>query len=152
MLTDTLCFTRGFAEGCSVYIKIICPHIRVILADIYPYVCDIDTRASQWNVLSPVSVIWRCYFLRHLASQWCWTSSTPVVRRYPPWPGQCLNMHDDVIKWKHFPRYWPFLRGIHWSPVNYQHKQMPSRSLLHYNVNVKDFYEMKTSKLAWIST
>ena len=23
--------------------------------------------------------------------------------------------HDDVIKWKHFPRYWPFVRGIHWS-------------------------------------
>ena len=21
--------------------------------------------------------------------------------------------HDDVIKWKHFPRYWPFVRGIH---------------------------------------
>ena len=21
--------------------------------------------------------------------------------------------HDDVIKWKHFPRYWSFLRGIH---------------------------------------
>ena len=20
--------------------------------------------------------------------------------------------HDDVIKWKHFPRYWPFARGI----------------------------------------
>ena len=20
--------------------------------------------------------------------------------------------HDDVIKWKHFPRYWPFVRGI----------------------------------------
>ena len=25
---------------------------------------------------------------------------------------------DDVIKWKHFPRYWPFLRGIYRSPVN----------------------------------
>ena len=24
---------------------------------------------------------------------------------------------DDVIKWKHFPRYWPFVRGIHRSPV-----------------------------------
>ena len=27
--------------------------------------------------------------------------------------------HDDVIKWKHFPRYWPFVRGIHrsrWIP------------------------------------
>ena len=21
--------------------------------------------------------------------------------------------HEDVIKWKHFPRYWPFVRGIH---------------------------------------
>ena len=29
-----------------------------------------------------------------------------------------LNSHDDVIKWKHFPRNWPFVRGIHRSPVN----------------------------------
>ena len=32
------------------------------------------------------------------------------------------RMHDDVIKWKHFPRYWPFVRGIHRSPVNSPHK------------------------------
>ena len=32
------------------------------------------------------------------------------------------SLHDDVIKWKHFPRYWPFVRGIHRSPVNSQHK------------------------------
>ena len=25
-------------------------------------------------------------------------------------------MHDDVFKWKHFPRYWPSVRGIHRSP------------------------------------
>ena len=30
--------------------------------------------------------------------------------------------HDDVIKWKHFPRYWPFVRGILRSPVNSPHK------------------------------
>ena len=30
--------------------------------------------------------------------------------------------HDDVIKWKHFTRYWPFVRGIHRSPVNSSHK------------------------------
>ena len=30
--------------------------------------------------------------------------------------------HDDVIKWKHFRRYWPFVRGIHRSPVNSPHK------------------------------
>ena len=31
-------------------------------------------------------------------------------------------IHDDVIKWKHFPRNWPFVRGIHRSPVNSPHK------------------------------
>ena len=30
--------------------------------------------------------------------------------------------HDDVIKWKHFPRYWPFVRGIHRFPVKSPHK------------------------------
>ena len=29
-----------------------------------------------------------------------------------------LHSHDDVIKWKHFPRNWLFVRGIHRSPVN----------------------------------
>ena len=32
------------------------------------------------------------------------------------------HIHDDVIKWKHFPRYWPFVRGIHRSLVNSPHK------------------------------
>ena len=31
-------------------------------------------------------------------------------------------LHDAVIKWKHFPRNWPFVRGIHRSPVNSPHK------------------------------
>ena len=30
--------------------------------------------------------------------------------------------HDDVIKCKHFLCYWPFVRGIHRSPVNSAHK------------------------------
>ena len=31
-------------------------------------------------------------------------------------------LHGNVIKWKYFPRYWPFVRGIHRSPVNSAHK------------------------------
>ena len=31
---------------------------------------------------------------------------------------EAIMSHDDVIKWKHFPHYWPFVRGIHRSPVN----------------------------------
>ena len=29
-----------------------------------------------------------------------------------------IILHDEIIKWKHFPYYWPFVRGIHQSPVN----------------------------------
>ena len=36
--------------------------------------------------------------------------------------GYELWYHDDVIIWKHFPRYWPFVQGIHRSPVNSPHK------------------------------
>ena len=24
------------------------------------------------------------------------------------------NLHDDVIKWRHYPRYWPFLHKGQW--------------------------------------
>ena len=30
--------------------------------------------------------------------------------------------HDDIINGKHFPRYWPFVRVIHRSPVDFRHK------------------------------
>ena len=40
------------------------------------------------------------------------------------------DIHDDVIKWKHFPRYWPFVREIHRSPVNFPHKGQWRRALM----------------------
>ena len=38
--------------------------------------------------------------------------------------GSCISrkLHDDVIKWKHFPRYWPFVKGIYRWPVDNPHK------------------------------
>ena len=42
----------------------------------------------------------------------------------------CILYHDDVIKWKHFPRYWPFVRGIHRWPVNSPHKGQWRRALM----------------------
>ena len=35
---------------------------------------------------------------------------------------QSWSSHDDIIKWKHFPRNWPFVWGIHRSLVNSPHK------------------------------
>ena len=39
-----------------------------------------------------------------------------------------LQYHDDVIKWKHFRRYWAFVRGIHRSPMNSPHRRPVTRS------------------------
>ena len=48
-----------------------------------------------------------------------------VIKCHPP-----VCIHDDVIKWKHFPRYWPFVWGIHRSPVNSPHKDQWRRALM----------------------
>ena len=42
-----------------------------------------------------------------------------------------ILQHDDVITWKHFPRHWPFVRGIHLSPDKSPHKgQWPGALML----------------------
>ena len=43
--------------------------------------------------------------------------------------------HDDVIKRKYFPRYWPFVWGIHRSPVNSLHKGQWRRALMFTFIN-----------------
>ena len=57
------------------------------------------------------------------------------------WAEQCLSalqaclgfgVHEDVIKWKPFPRYSPFVRGIHRSPVNSPHKGQWRGALLYF--------------------
>ena len=40
------------------------------------------------------------------------------------------STHDDVINWKHFPRYWTFVRGIHRSSVNSPHKGQSRGALM----------------------
>ena len=38
------------------------------------------------------------------------------------------KVHDDVIKWKHFPRYWSIVRGLNRSPVNSPPQRPVTRS------------------------
>ena len=44
--------------------------------------------------------------------------------------------HDDVIKWKHFLRYWPFVRGIHRYPVNSPQKGQWREALMFFFISV----------------
>ena len=47
----------------------------------------------------------------------------PLPESMIPLPEQTNHLgHDNVIQWKHFPRYCPLVRGIHRSPVNSPHK------------------------------
>ena len=43
-----------------------------------------------------------------------------------------ITLYDDVIKWTHFPHYWPFVRGVHRSPVNPPHKGQWRGALMFY--------------------
>ena len=72
------------------------------------------TRKRLINTLVPENIhpSGRQYFEMHfLESKFC------ISFKYTE-----VYSHDDVIKWKHFPRYWPFVREIHRSPVNSPHK------------------------------
>ena len=44
------------------------------------------------------------------------------LNRYVTGRSIIKSIHDDVIKWKHFQPNWPFVRGIHRSPVKSPHK------------------------------
>ena len=50
----------------------------------------------------------------------CMRLSDGIITRMTDSTRTCI--HDDVIKWKHFPRYWSFVRGIDRSTVNSPHK------------------------------
>ena len=54
--------------------------------------------------------------------------------------------HDDVIKWKHFPRFCPFVRGIHWSSVNSHHKDQWRLSI---DVFFDEHLNKRLSKQSW---
>ena len=54
---------------------------------------------------------------------------------------QDLPNHDDVKKWKYFPRYWPFVRGIHRSLVNKSKSKKSKKTLF----NVRQFKQYNIS-------
>ena len=79
---------------------------------------------ALWAMHSEINVTFPC-FMEHtmvvrgaLLPNTIWCIVMPLVH------------HDDVIKWKHFPRYWPYVRGIHQSPVNSPHKGRWHRALM----------------------
>ena len=91
----SLAFMRGIRRW-----SVNSPHKGPVTRKIFPFddvIMFKQRKSTQW--------FQRCTF-RNI-----WTS-------YP----QEFPHHDDVTKWKYFPRYWHFMRGIHRSLVNSLHK------------------------------
>ena len=78
---------------------------------------------SEGGPYSTVHMI--CQF--HCSSLFCYFWSC-----HNSWqiPGMCFpqsfRVHDGVIKWKFFPRYWPLVKGIH----RYLHNNQSRRALM----------------------
>ena len=66
------------------------------------------------------------------AKRWSICHGLKVFMEYIQLPHRktLSSTHDDVVKWKHFPRHWPFVWGIHRSPVNSPHKGQWRRAVV----------------------
>ena len=88
---------------------------------------------ASYEILFDTIWVWfhKCVLLQNVSNSTC----TQIIHRYSFWPVAsvykeiaCVSPgctgwnHDDVIKWNHFLRYWPFVRGSHPSSVKSPHK------------------------------
>ena len=85
-----------------------------------------DDKSAWWHQAMNQVITWTnvdADLCRHMTS-WCHNKQKLYYSRarvFGVWRHR-QKTHDDVIKWKHFPRYWPFVRGLHRSSVNSTHK------------------------------
>ena len=122
--------------SCSLYLELLFARTEAICV-------SIDFKLITFNYCEVAKAAW------HLKSQVTWLFVKQIVQgnikenikdpyHWPPTvvyfdlqtvhnarsvislcPFALATDHDDVIKWKHFPRNWPFVRGIHrsrWIP------------------------------------
>ena len=88
----------------------------------YPKPCFGHTyKVSAWNSHRKCD-FWCCVFSRDYFGELGKVSETTPRRillgPVSSFPIVVIVFHDDVIKCKHFPRHWPFVRGIHRWPVD----------------------------------
>ena len=85
-------------------------HYRCILCCVWE--CIIFSHFTQWIAIK----------IKHIDKNMQQIANNTLVCGLESYDSEDHWTHDDVIKWKLFPRYWPFVRGIHRSPVNSPHK------------------------------
>ena len=89
------------------------------------YACLLDNFNKMMKAIETHALIWE--------PEWSPAQNKPPYQgEHSPGPTTGVTPHlsqynqDDVIKWKHSPHYWSFVRGTHWSD---QRKPQSSMSL-----------------------
>ena len=103
-----------FSKNLCAILSVVLANEVIIFASTYPPKLN---HCSSLEVQLAVAYIHEWFIYKWMAVTW--------LRWYQgngPSNDRQAYMYDDVIKWKHFPRYWPFVRGIHRSQVNSRHK------------------------------
>ena len=98
------------SRGCWRYLVPLEGH-SVISALVFTPLC-----LSLPAIANILSIVWGTVILSFLMP-WLWGTVFVID-------------HDDVIIWKHFPCYWPFVRLIYWWLVNTPHKGQWRRTLM----------------------
>ena len=121
-------------------------HMSITVSQItsHPNVCS--TACSGWHQIN----------IKGLPLLALCEGNPPVTGEFPSQRGsnaRSISMwHDDVIKWKHFPRYWPFARGIHrsWCPDNLHRLVISSHAIAYvgYGRHIFVFHEEGFKKSA----
>ena len=101
--------------------------LKVPYSRLQPYPPE-DNELTNWGRMTHICVILHLEAAVYLARTNCIIESEDISLRPGTyrtfWLGCTprLIKYNDVMKSKLFPRYWPFVQGIHRSPVNSPHK------------------------------
>ena len=98
--------------------------------------CKYQNNSSSVRMIITRTIIWVTRCQRSCSEEYRWINHVIYHK---------LIQYDDVIKWTHSTRYWPFVRGIHWSAVN-SHQKGQWRGALMFLWSAPD---RRFSKLSW---
>ena len=119
MTSITIKVTRdsGYNSPCQLFIL----SVRLYTCQFYRFSRGLLNKYTH-TLYKPKTWVTQLYAVSLILLQWLNRIVFQYYHHYHNVSYHALYCHDDVIKWKHFPRNWPFVREIHRSPVNFPHK------------------------------
>ena len=127
-----------------------------------PYVCDQWQAELMTQCVPGVSCRYQRYLSSPIVCQCCHDGDIKLLHQHLIKRNQTTTQtlalyimtdyHYGVIKWKHFPRNWPFVRGIHRSQVVFSSQRPVTRSFGIFLDLRRNKRLSKQSRCRWFET